>query len=92
MMYNSLLLRLVFFMHTFLQPPTPFEPPDVSDRPRAYRCRAYHTPADGTLEQRMQRRADHTTWMQTIEARNTLSREVLHHQRMVVEMLQRRRP
>jgi hypothetical protein len=37
----------------------------------------------------MQRRADHTTWMQTIADRSTPSREVLRHQRVVDAMFQR---
>jgi len=92
MMYHSLFLRFGFFMHTFLQPPTTFEPPDVSNRPRAHRCRAYNTRADGNLEQRVQRRADHTTWMQAVEDRSTLSRAVLRPQQMVDAMRQRMRP
>ena len=92
MIYNSLFLHFGFFIHNFLQPSTPLEPPDVRNRPRANQCRAYNTPAEDDLEQRIQRLTDHTTWMRTIEDRSTLSCAVLRHQQMVDAMRQRMRP
>src|SRR5437868_11374962 len=48
--------------------------------------RAYNTPAEDNLEQRMQRLAAHTPRMRTIEDRSTLAHAVLRHQQIVHAM------
>jgi hypothetical protein len=46
------------------------------------------TPSSGDMGQMMQRIAEHSTYMETIQDRGTLAQEMLRHQKMLDQMLQ----